>query len=133
MKKWTLLFLVVFVLISLSACGGGASTTINVTLAEFSFNPSEFTIPAGKEITVNAVNNGAVTHDFVIMKLGKDVTGDFTDADKANVYWKLEAVPGGTVTGTFTAPTEPGVYQIVCGVPGHFMAGMSGKLTVVTP
>jgi len=131
MKKslFFLLFVTVFVL---SACGGGgASTTINVALAEFTFTPSEFTIPAGQEITINATNNGAVVHEFVIMKFGQTAGDNFDEEDGGNVYWKIEAQPGANVTGTFTAPTEPGVYQIVCGTPGHYMAGMSGKLTVV--
>jgi uncharacterized cupredoxin-like copper-binding protein len=129
-KSWfVLLFVMMFIL---SACGsGGASTTINVALAEFTFTPDTFTIPAGQEITVNAVNNGAVVHQFVIMKFGTTVGSDFGDEDKVNIYWKIEAQPGASVTGTFTAPTEPGEYQIVCGTPGHYMAGMIGKLKVV--
>jgi len=131
MKKslFFLLFVTVFVL---SACGGGgASTTINVAFAEFTFTPSEFTIPADQEITINAANNGAVVHEFVIMKFGQTVGDNFGDEDEGNIYWKIEAQPGANVTGTFTAPADPGVYQIVCGTPGHYMAGMSGKLTVV--
>jgi uncharacterized cupredoxin-like copper-binding protein len=131
MKKllFVLLFVTAFVL---SACaGGGASATINVAFAEFTFTPSEFTIPAGQEITINATNNGAVVHEFVIMKFGQTVGDNFGDEDEGNIYWEVEAEPGASVTKTFTAPTEPGVYQIVCGTPGHYMAGMSGKLTVV--
>jgi uncharacterized cupredoxin-like copper-binding protein len=124
-----LLFVMAFVL---SACGGGgASTTINVTFAEFSFTPSEFTVPAGQEITINATNNGAVVHEFAIMKFGQTVGDNFGDEDIGNIYWKVEAGPGKSVTATFTAPAEPGEYQIVCGVAGHFMSGMAGKLTVV--
>jgi uncharacterized cupredoxin-like copper-binding protein len=124
-----LLFVMIFVL---SACGaGGASTTIDVIFAEFTFTPAEFTIPAGQEITVNAENNGAVVHDFVIMKFGETAGDSFDEEDEVNVFWEIEAGPGASVTGTFTAPTDPGEYQIVCGTPGHFMSGMVGKLTVV--
>jgi uncharacterized cupredoxin-like copper-binding protein len=129
-----LLFILMFVMVFvLSACGGKASTTINVSFAEFTFSPSEFTIPASQEITLNATNNGAVVHEFVIMKFGQTVGNDFGDEDEGNIYWEVEAAPGSTVKGTFIAPTEPGDYQIVCGTPGHFMAGMVGKLTVVSP
>jgi uncharacterized cupredoxin-like copper-binding protein len=124
-----LLFVMTFVL---SACGaGGAYTTIDVAFAEFTFTPSEFTIPAGQEITVNATNNGAVVHELVIIKFGQTAGDNFDEEDEGNVYWKIEAQPGTSVTGTFTAPTDPGEYQIVCGTPGHYMAGMVGKLTVV--
>ena len=125
----SLLFVMMFVL---SACaGGGASTTIDVIFAEFTFTPAEFTVPAGQEITLNATNNGAVVHEFVIMKFGTTVGENFGDEDLANIYWKVEVEPGASVTATFTAPAEPGEYQVVCGTAGHYMAGMIAKLIVV--
>jgi uncharacterized cupredoxin-like copper-binding protein len=129
------LFVLVFVLMFvLTACGGaGPSTTIDVTFTEFSFTPTEYTIPAGQEITINAKNDGAVIHEFVIMKFGQTIGDDFGDEDEGNIYWEVEAEPGATANATFTAPTEPGEYQIVCGTEGHFVAGMVGKLTVVAP
>ena len=120
----------------LAACGGsgsGAATTINVAFEEFAFVPAELTVPAGQEITLNATNNGAVNHEFVIMKLGETVGDDFGPEDEGNIFWEVEADPGLKVTKTFTAPTEPGEYQVICGIEGHFMAGMVGKLTVVAP
>ena len=135
MKKSLFVVSVMFVMMFvLSACGGaGASTTIDVTFAEFTFTPAEFTIPAGQEITINTVNNGAVIHEFVIMKLGETVGDDFGDEDEANIYWEVETEPGQSGTTTFTAPSEPGEYQLVCGTEGHYVAGMIGKLTVVAP
>lgn len=133
MKKslFVLLFVMVFVL---SACGGGGtSNTINVEFAEFTFTPDVFSVPAGQEITINAKNNGAVIHEFVIMKYGETVGDNFGDEDEGNIYWEVETEPGKSVTATFTAPTEPGEYQVVCGTEGHFMAGMVGKLKVVAP
>ena len=118
----------------LASCGGGspASTSINITMTDFQFTPNSFTVPAGKEITLTATNNGGVEHSFVIMKLGHDLTSGFTDADQPNVYWEETAIPiGQTATYTFTAPNEPGTYQIVCAVEGHFEAGMVASLTVV--
>jgi len=134
MKK-IFLPIVLSLMFVLTACGGGggASTTIDVTFAEFTFTPAEFTIPAGQEITINAKNDGAVEHEFVIMNLGQTVGDDFGDEDEGNIYWEVEAEGGESVTATFTAPTEPGVYQVVCGTEGHFVAGMVGKLTVVAP
>jgi plastocyanin len=130
LKKISLipLFIIIFIL---SACGGGPSTTMDVTFAEFTFTPDTFTVPAGQEITVNATNSGAVVHDLVIMKFGETVGDNYDEEDKGNVFWEIKAGPGASVTGTFTAPTEPGEYQIVCGTPGHFISGMVGKLIVV--
>ncbi len=132
MKKILLvLFVMMFVL---SACGGsGASTTIDVVFAEFTFTPAEFTVPAGQEITINTQNNGAVIHEFVIMNFGQTIGDNFGDEDEGNIYWEVETEPGQSGSTTFTAPSEPGEYQVVCGTEGHFMSGMVGKLTVVAP
>lgn len=126
-------FLVLAFLPFLGACGGGGpSTAVHVTMTDFAFTPNTFTVPAGAQIAFTAENNGAVKHDFVIMKLGYQVNMQFTNADQANVYWqKLYIDAGGSVTDSFTAPSEPGEYQIVCGIAGHFQAGMVGRLIVV--
>jgi plastocyanin len=118
----------------LTACAGNSapSKMINVTMTDFQFTPNTFTVPAGAQISFTGVNNGSHVHTFVIMKLGHDVQGHFTDADTQNVYWqKLAISPGQTVTDTFTAPGEPGTYQVVCSEAGHFEAGMVAKLIVV--
>ncbi len=120
--------------IALAACGGNAaSANIKVNMAEFTFTPSEFTVPADEEITLTTVNDGVVVHEFVIMKLGANVGEDFGDEDEANIYWEVEVDAGGSKTGTFTTPSEPGEYQVVCGTAGHYVAGMIGKLAVVAP
>ncbi len=132
-KSRFFIFILFITMFTLTACGddGGASTTIDVVFTEFSFTPTEFVIPAGQEITITGVNEGAVIHEFVIMKLGQTVGDDFSDEDEGNIFWEVEVDPGATDTQTFIAPTEPGEYQIVCGTPGHVMAGMIGKLIVV--
>lgn len=130
MKK--ILFILLGLTLFLSACGaGGPSTTINITMTDFHFEPSDFTVPAGQEITINAANNGAVLHEFVIFKLGMDAGEKFGDEDEENIYWEVEVEPGQSSTITFTAPTDPGEYYVTCGIEGHLEAGMSGKLTVV--
>jgi plastocyanin len=134
MKK---MFIVSVVLLSLvlAACGGVASpsTTIDVTMTDFQFQPSQFTVPAGQEITFTSSNNGAVVHNFVIMNLGTSAGDFFDEEDVPNVYWETELQPGGSTTTTFTAPTEPGEYQVVCRTEGHIVSGMTAKLIVVTP
>ncbi|HEY5731962.1 MAG TPA: cupredoxin domain-containing protein [Anaerolineales bacterium] len=131
MKNVFVIVLTGFALI-LSACGGGGPTTeFDVIMTDFKFEPMEFTVPAGQTITVNATNNGAVEHEFVIFKLGTDAGEKFGDEDEANIYWEVEVLPGQSATETFTAPTEPGVYSVTCGIEGHLEAGMNGTLTVV--
>ena len=134
MKK-NLNLLVILSILFLAACGpgNGSSATINIKIDDFSFSPSQFTVPAGTEITVNATNQGSVTHNFIIMKLGSDVGHEFDDEDQPNVYWEMEIQAGDSQAFTFTTPEQPGVYQILCGMPGHLPAGMFGTVTVVSP
>ena len=73
---------------------------------EFTFNPSSLTVPTGQQITLDLKNNGAVTHDFIIMNQGADVGTDFGEEDAPNVYWKVEQTPGTSGTYTFTVPSR---------------------------
>jgi uncharacterized cupredoxin-like copper-binding protein len=129
-----LIFLGLILSLILTACGGPAapSRNLNVTMTDFTFSPNTFTVPAGEQISINATNNGAVAHSFIIMKSGYHVNTHFTDADKPNIFWEVEQItPGQSVTEKFTAPSDPGEYQIICGVAGHYEAGMVAKLIVV--
>ncbi|RPJ24463.1 MAG: hypothetical protein EHM33_17795 [Chloroflexi bacterium] len=129
-RKFIIMAVISLMLVS---CGGagGASTTIDVTMTDFQFQPSQFTVPAGQEITFNSSNNGAVVHNFVIMKLGTSAGDFFDEEDIPNVYWEVELQPGGSTDTTFTAPTEPGEYDVICRTEGHIVSGMTAKLTVV--
>lgn len=132
MKRTLIIAAVLFSLVLVSCGGGGgASTNINVTMTDFQFQPNQFTVPAGQEITFNSSNNGAVVHNFVIMKLGTSAGDFFDDEDASNVYWETEIQPGGSINTTFTAPSEPGEYQVVCRTEGHIVSGMTARLTVV--
>ena len=128
MKK---ILFVTLLCLTLTACGGTPSTTIDVTMTDFQYGPAEFTVPAGQVITLNAVNNGAVLHEFVIFKLGKTAGEKFGDEDEENIYWEVEVDPGASKSATFTAPSEPGEYFVTCGIAGHLEAGMNAKLIVV--
>ena len=135
MKRTLTLAAVLFslLLVMLTSCGGGdgVTTSIDVRMTDFQFQPNQFTVPAGQEITFTSANNGAVVHNFVIMKLGAS-SGDFFDEeDFPNIYWETELLPGADTDTSFTAPTEPGEYEIVCRTEGHIASGMTGKLTVV--
>ena len=131
MKRHLLITAVLFSLMLVSCSGDGASTKIDVTMTDFQFQPNQFTVPAGQEITINATNNGAVVHNFVIMKLGTSAGPSFDDQDIPNVFWQVELPPGSSTNTSFTAPTDPGDYEVVCRTEGHIAAGMSAKLTVV--
>lgn len=124
--------LVVILALWLASCGeAGPTTTITVIMTDFMFQPSQFIVPAGEQITVNTGNTGAVVHNFVIMKLGETAGPMFDEDDIPNVYWEVEIQPGGSTDTTFTAPTEPGEYEVVCRTEGHIASGMVAKLVVV--
>lgn len=128
-----LLLTLLLLLPLLTACGGAnaAKTNHRITLTDFAYTPNQLTVPAGKEITLDAANTGAVIHNFIIMNLGTSAGTEWSAEDEANVYWKLEMPAGGSTTATFTAPSEPGDYEVICSTPGHLQAGMVGKLIVV--
>ena len=131
MKRTLIVVAVLFSLICTSCGSSGPTTTINVTMTDFQFQPNQFTVPAGQEITFNSTNNGAVVHNFVIMKLGTTAGDTFDKEDIPNVYWEVELPPGRSSDTTFTAPTEPGDYEVVCRTEGHIVSGMVAKLRVV--
>ena len=133
MKKLLTLIVLLGIALTIASCGGGggAATSIDVTMTDFQFTPNTFTVSAGKEIALHAANNGSVVHNFVIMKLGQTAGDKFDDQDVPNVFWQIEVNPGESASATFTAPTEPGSYQVLCKTPGHLTAGMTATLTVV--
>jgi uncharacterized cupredoxin-like copper-binding protein len=117
---------------ALSACGAsGSSTKISFTMTDFAFSPTEFTIPAGEEITLHITHNGTVEHDFIVMKYGTQAGEMFDEADQPNIYWEMGLQPGESKTVVFTAPEQPGTYQVLCGMAGHLQSGMVGELIVI--
>src|SRR5512139_2178711 len=96
--KRVLLIGMVGISLFLAGCGAQTSaptTEIDVTLDDFQFSPSTFSVPAGQEITLNATNAGDVVHSFVIMQKGQSAGTEYTDEDRQNVYWEVEIPPGG--------------------------------------
>ena len=133
MKKFLTVWVIVISLM-LASCAGSSSrpsNKIDLTMTDFQFQPSTFTVPAGQEISLNAINTGGVVHSFVIMLKDKHVGTEYNEEDRPNVYWETEIQPGGSAETSFTAPSEPGDYEIICHIPGHVQAGMVGKLNVV--
>jgi uncharacterized cupredoxin-like copper-binding protein len=131
MNKKSLVFLMMIVVWAISACGkSGPSTKLSFTMTDFAFDPNEFTVPAGEEITIHVTHHGTMEHNFIIMKYGTDAGDMFDDEDKVNIFWEVALQPGESETVLFAAPVQPGTYQIICGMPGHLQSGMIGKLIV---
>ena len=89
-----------------------AATAVDVVSYDIYFEPSEVTIPANTDVTVNLPNEGVTPHNFSIDALGIDV----------------DIAPGATEQVVINAPA--GEYEFYCNVPGHKQAGMVGTLIV---
>lgn len=117
------------------AAAEGPATEIDAAMEEFQFTPTEWTVAADEEITVNLENNGSVEHEWVILQPGVtiDSEADLPETEDELladfVYWEDEVAPDESKTETFTAPPA-GTYQIICAIEDHFDAGMEGTLTV---
>ncbi len=96
--------------------GGGAAQEVQVTLKEWSIEPSTIEVTAG-DVKFDVTNSGQFTHDFVIMKDGSEVakTPTFRQADGTQV---LEV------------DLQPGTYKVLCDIQGHADRGMQGELIV---
>jgi uncharacterized cupredoxin-like copper-binding protein len=138
MKRFFLFLItgVVFLFV-LVACGGSDSSkpvsTLSVEMSEFKFTPAAMTVFAGQEITLNLSNNGAVEHEFTILKKGSVATIPF-DPEKqaADVLAKFKLGANKSETYQFILP-EAGEYSVICAIQGHMEAGMVAKLTAVNP
>ena len=130
-NKKSFVFLILILALALAACeNSGSSTKVDFTISDFAFAPNEFTVAAGKEITLNLTHDGTMEHNFIVMRYGTDAGEMFDETDKGNVFWEVDLQPGDSKTVVFTAPEQPGTYQILCGMPGHMQSGMIGKLVV---
>lgn len=88
-----------------------------VSGTEYSFNPSQLTVPAGSRVQITFKNEGKIPHNWAIPSLG--VTTRTINAGETDVV-------------TFTAPKEPTTAPIrsECTLPGHAERGMVGTLVV---
>jgi uncharacterized cupredoxin-like copper-binding protein len=84
---------------------------IQLVARDFSFSPSEITVPSGTTVNVVLVNEGDLLHDVTIPTLG----------------FRLEAAAGSKAAASLTV-TSPGRYEFFCSLPGHQEAGMEGVL-----
>ena len=114
--------------------GASADTEIDAAMEEFAFTPTDWTVAADQEITIDLENNGSVEHEWVILQPGVTISSeaDLPETEEELladfVYREDEVEPGESKTLTFTAPAA-GTYQVICAIEDHFDAGLEGTLT----
>lgn len=147
MKLLAKIAIVGIMLFALAACGGGGEeeasssgpTTLTVVQNDIYYGdeptnadaPPVWTVDAGASVRVSLENQGALEHNWAIVKLGETVP-DVYDAenDSGILLYETGLLEGGaSFSESFTAPTEPGTYTVICTVAGHW-PGMQGQLVV---
>lgn len=150
MRKWSLLVILALMAgLLLVGCGGGGGdsggstggTVQNLTVAMHDIyfgdsndneaNPPKWEVTSGNTINVTAKNEGALEHNWAVVKLGETLPATISSHDE--VAGKLladlgNAAGGATKNLRFTAPA-PGEYMVICTVAGHYPA-MQGRLIV---
>jgi len=149
----------ILAMLLLAACGGSATptptpaptpttapsaqqviaATLDVIMHDIYFgddsnniaNPPVWRVPAGAQVTVNLDNQGALEHNWAVVKQGVELPIPFMpDQNKDLLFWEAGVLQGGQKDSeSFTAPSEPGEYIVICTVAGHYPA-MQGRLIV---
>lgn len=122
---------------------GGPSTTVNVTLQEFSVIPDVTTAPAGDVIFIVTNDGPDDIHEFVVIRtdlepdaLPTDATGAVDEeGDGMTVIDEIEDLAVGA-SEEVTVTLEPGAYALICNIydegeaEAHYTMGMYTAFTV---
>ena len=119
---------------SAGAIASNEGTQVPIILTDSSIQEAYPFIPAGK-VTFNFINNGAMTHELVILRT--DAPAAFLAVDRLGVPIQTSSVArfNPLAPGTHESVTlglAPGRYAIVCDHPGHYASGMYAGFTVAT-
>ncbi len=134
---------VVLVAACSSGGGGGASPegasptpsdSISATLADWSITLSPPVGKAGK-ITFTIKNNGANTHEFLVVKTDTPadklpVENDLVPEEQITVVDEAEDIESGKDATLTIDNLEPGHYAIICNIESHYQKGMHADFTV---
>ncbi len=109
-----------------------ASTTVKVTLKEFSLKPSTKLVSPGK-VTFVVRNAGRVDHELVVLrtnrpakKQGLTSFGDVYEVGRVGRTKPIDA----RKTETLALILKAGHYALLCNLPGHYRAGQFADLAV---
>jgi plastocyanin len=104
-------------------------TQIEATILDDAYQPRQWRVSAGKEISLKIKNESKVAHAWIL--LSAPYTEPFDQDDQAATIIHLQVQPGETKDATFLAPAAPGKYDVVSDAHGDVKAGMIGHLIAV--
>ena len=125
--------------------GGAVDATntreVEVTMTDFSFEPSVINVAGGETVTFIARNEGAIEHEFRLSNAHRieehiasghadhDEAGEGHHAEDADIILLVAA--GETAELVFEVPEDTTLYShVACLLPGHYEAGMVADLTI---
>ena len=144
MRPRTISLSAVFVSLAVAGCGGQAATTtepadgasaqggaIDVALTEWAVEPAVGGTKSG-EVTFNAVNDGDVVHELVVLDTdtpAADLPVEGAEAQEEGELAEVEDIEGGA-SKPLTVELKPGHYALICNLPGHYADGMYADFEV---
>lgn len=114
---------------------------VKITMLDNKYEPSEVTVPKGREITFEFTNKGSLTHEALIgdeeaqiyhaqeMSSTSTATSDMEGMHHSGAVSAITVKPGmsGEIITTFDTS---GSFLIGCHVPLHYEQGMKAKVSV---
>jgi len=125
------------VAVALTSLASGPSQpyTVFVTVKEFKVTTDTPIIPANVPIRFVVNNQGVLTHEVVMEKLGDDdisLEGVEVQPEVGQEnHAEIESVSSRMNKSDTWLVKDPGAYQLACHVAGHYQAGMVTPITVV--
>lgn len=137
-KPILIITLILAASIGIAACSGSANASnkpvdVQVTLTEFTIEPSltEFKVGVPYHFTID--NTGSLAHEFEIMPPASgQLSNDEVMQMRLAGVGQDQLPAGGTATldYTFTQAYPSGSMEFACHVPGHYDAGMHVPIVV---
>jgi len=137
-----------------TAAGAATEQQITITMRDFGYSPAKVTLQSGVPARLMLVNNGKLTHEFMLYGMPKDMssmmggemghewvektnyfkgvkvtTSGGKERRKGGGLFELRVRAGKSATITFT-PVKKGTSEFGCMLADHYEAGQRGVLVV---
>ena len=108
--------------------------TVNVTVADFEFQPASLSFQSGGIYRLHLENKGKETHFFAAEDFFKAIAANSLEQSEGNLAYPLlreiALAPGESKDLTFIAVTK-GTYDLHCSAPFHEGMGMKGMIAIL--